>query len=137
MLRRISTIIAAAAMLVLAALPVSAATMSSSASAKHTLSFPGLKGIDAWGSYTRTGSKVKASVCVGVAAHGVFAAGAVALSSNANNSKSQKFGAVAIGYHAASCVTENLKYTNHLHIYTFIGGSNGKIKSQTKSKAIY
>jgi hypothetical protein len=137
MLRRISTIIAAAAMLVLSALPVSAATMSSNASTKHTLSFPGLKGIDAWGSYTRTGSKVKASVCVGVAAHGVFAAGAVALSSNANNSKSQKFGAVAIGYHAASCVTENLKYTNHLHIYTFIGGSNGKIKSQTKSKAIY
>ena len=111
--------------------------MSSKASATHTLSFPGLKGIDAWGSYTRTGSKVKASVCVGVAAHGIFAAGAVALSSNANNSKSQKFGAVAIGYHQASCVTENLKYTNHLHIYTFIGGSNGKIKSQTKSKAIY
>jgi hypothetical protein len=137
MLRRISTIIAAAAMLVLSALPVSAATMSSNASTKHTLSFPGLKGIDAWGSYTRTGSKVKASVCVGVAAHGIFAAGAVALSSNSNNSKSQKFGAVAIGYHAASCVTENLKYTNHLHIYTFIGGSNGKIKSQTKSKAIY
>ena len=137
MLRRISTIIAAAAMLVLVALPVSAATMSSKASATHTLSFPGLKGIDAWGSYTRTGSKIKASVCVGVAAHGIFAAGAVALSSNANNSKSQKFGAVAIGYHAASCVTENLKYTNHLHIYTFIGGSNGKIKSQTKSKAIY
>jgi len=124
-------------MLVLSALPVSAATMSSNASTKHTLSFPGLKGIDAWGSYTRTGSKVKASVCVGVAAHGIFAAGAVALSSNSNNSKSQKFGAVAIGYHAASCVTENLKYTNHLHIYTFIGGSNGKIKSQTKSKAIY
>jgi hypothetical protein len=137
MLRRISTIIAAVAMLLLVALPVSAATMSSNASAKHTLSFPGLKGIDAWGSYTRTGSKVKASVCVGVAAHGIFAAGAVALSSNSNNSKSQKFGAVAIGYHAASCVTENLKYTNHLHIYTFIGGSNGKIASQSKSKSIY
>jgi hypothetical protein len=137
MLRRISTIFAAAAILVLSALPVSAATMSSKASATHTLSFPGLKGIDAWGSYTKNGSKIKASVCVGVAAHGIFAAGAVALSSNANNSKSQKFGAVAIGYHAASCVTENLKYTNHLHIYTFIGGSNGKIAKQSKSKSIY
>jgi hypothetical protein len=135
MLRRISTIIAAAAMLVLGALPVSAATMSSQASTTHRLSFPGLKGIDAWGSYTKNGSKIRASVCVGVAAHGIFAAGAVALSSNANNSKSQKFGAVAIGYHAASCVTENLKYTSHLH--TFIGGNNGKIKSQTKSKSIY
>jgi hypothetical protein len=137
MLRRISTIIAVGAMLILGALPASAAVLSPQASTKHTLSFPGLKGIDAWGSYTRTGSKVKASVCVGVAAHGIFAAGAVALSSNANNSKSQKFGAVAIGYHQASCVTENLKYTNHLHIYTFIGGSNGKIASQSKSKSIY
>ena len=137
MLRRISTIIAAVAMLLLVALPVSAATMSSKASNTHTLSFPGLKGIDAWGSYTKNGSKIRASVCVGVAAHGIFAAGAVALSSNANNSKSQKFGAVAIGYHQASCVTENLKYTNHLHIYTFIGGSNGKIASQSKSKSIY
>ena len=134
MLRRISTIIAAAAMLVLSALPVSAATMSSNT---HTISFPGLHGVDAWGSYTKSGSKIRVSVCAGVADHGIYAVGAVALSSNANNSKSQKFGAVAIGYHAASCVTENLKYTSHLHIYTFIGGNNGKIKSQTKSKSIY
>jgi hypothetical protein len=134
MLRRISTIFAAAAILVLSALPVSAATMSSST---HTLSFPGLHGVDAWGSYTKSGSKIRVSVCAGVADHGIYAVGAVALSSNANNSKSQKFGAVAIGYHAASCVTENLKYTNHLRIYTFIGGNNGKIAKQSKTKSIY
>jgi hypothetical protein len=137
MLRRISTIIAAAAMLILGALPVSAATLSSTSSTTHKLSFPGLHGVDAWGSYTKNGSKVRVSVCAGVAAHGIFAVGAVALSSNANYSKSNKFGAVAIGYHAASCVTENLHYTNHLHIYTFIGGSNGKIAKQSKSKSIY
>ena len=134
MLRRISTIFAAAAILVLSALPVSAATMSSST---HTLSFPGLHGVDAWGSYTKSGSKIRVSVCAGVADHGIYAVGAVALSSNANNSKSQKFGAVAIGYHAASCVTENLKYTNHLRIYTVIGGNNGKIAKQSKTKSIY
>jgi len=134
MLRRISTIFAAAAILVLSALPVSAATMSSST---HTLSFTGLHGVDAWGSYTKSGSKIRVSVCAGVADHGIYAVGAVALSSNANNSKSQKFGAVAIGYHAASCVTENLKYTNHLRIYTFIGGNNGKIAKQSKTKSIY
>jgi hypothetical protein len=137
MLRRISTVIAAGAMLILGALPASAATLSAQSSSTHTLSFPGLKGVDAWGSYTKNGSKVKVSVCAGVAAHGIYAVGAVALSSNANNSKSQKFGAVAIGYHAASCVTENLKYTNHLRIYTFIGGSNGKIAKQSKTKSVY
>ena len=134
MLRRISTVIAAAAMLILGALLVSAATMSSST---HTISFPGLHGVDAWGSYTKTGSKVRVSVCAGVAAHGIFAVGAVALSSNANNSKSNKFGAVAIGYHQASCVTENVRYTNHLRIYTFIGGNNGRIAAQSKTKSIY
>ena len=106
-------------------------------SSTHTLSFPGLHGVDAWGSYTKSGSKIRVSVCAGVADHGIYAVGAVALSSNANNSKSQKLGAVAIGYHAASCVTENLKYTNHLRIYTFIGGNNGKIAKQSKTKSIY
>lgn len=134
MLRRISTIIAAAAMLVLSALPVSAATMSSST---QRISFPGLHGVDAWGSYTKTGTKVRVSVCAGVAVHGVFAAGAVTLASNANNSKASKFGAVAIGYHQASCVTENLRYTNHLRVYTFIGTSTGKISAQSKAKTIY
>jgi hypothetical protein len=137
MLRRISTVIAAAAMLILGALPVSAATLSARSSNTHTLSFPGLHGVDAWGSYTKSGAKIRVSVCAGVADHGIYAVGAVALSSNANNSKSQKFGAVAIGYHAASCVTENLKYTNHLRIYTFIGGSNGKIAKQSKTKSVY
>jgi hypothetical protein len=137
MLRRISTVIAAAAMLILGALPVSAATLSSKSSSTHTLSFPGLHGVDAWGSYTKSGSKVRVSVCAGVADHGIFAVGAVALSSNANYSKSNKFGAVAIGYHQASCVTENLHYTNHLRIYTFIGGSNGRIAAQSKTKSIY
>jgi len=134
MLRRIYTIIAAAAMLVLSALPVSAATMSSST---HKLSFPALHGVDAWGSYTKTGTKVRVSVCAGVASHGIFAVGAVTLASNANYSKTSKFGAVAIGYHQASCVTENVRYTNHLRVYTFIGGSNGRIVAQTKNKSIY
>ena len=134
MLRRISTIFAAAAMLVLSALPVSAATMSSST---HKLSFPSLHGVDAWGSYTKTGTKVRVSVCAGVAVHGLFAVGAVTLASNANNSKSSKFGAVAIGYKQASCVAENLLYTNHLRVYTFIGTSTGKIAAQSKTMTIY
>jgi len=134
MLRRIYTIIAAAAMLVLGALPVSAATMSSST---HKISFPSLHGVDAWGSFTKTGTKVRVAVCTGVAGHGVPAVGAVALASNANNSKSSRFAALAIGYHQASCKTENLLYTNHLRIYTFILSSHGKISAQSKTETIY
>jgi hypothetical protein len=134
MLRRISTIIAAAAMLILSALPVSAATLSSST---HKLSFPGLHGVAAWGSYTKTGTKIRVSVCAGVTAHGIFADGAVVMDSNANYSKQTKFGAVAIGYHQASCVSQNLRYTSHLRIYTFVGGSNGKIAVESKTKTVY
>ena len=134
MLRQIYTIIAAAAMLVLCALPVSAATMSSST---HKISFPSLHGVDAWGSFTKTGTKVRVAVCTGVAGHGVPAVGAVALASNANNSKSSRFAALAIGYHQASCVTKNLLYTNHLRVYTFILSSHGKISAQSKTETIY
>ena len=143
MLRRISTIIAAAAMVILSALPVSAATISSSthaaakSSTTHKISFPGLHGVSAWGTYTRSGSKVRVNVCAEDTAHGVFAAGAVTLALNGSQTKSSKFGAVDIGYHQTSCVSENLRYTTHLRVYTFVGGSNGKIVAQSKTKGIY
>jgi hypothetical protein len=143
MLRRISTIIAAAAMVILSALPVSAATISSSthaaakSSTTHKISFPGLHGVSAWGTYTRSGSKVRVSVCAEDTVHGVFAAGAVTLALNGSQTKSSKFGAVDIGYHQTSCVSENLRYTTHLRVYTFVGGSNGKIVAQSKTKGIY
>jgi len=139
MLRQIYTIIAAAAMLVLSALPVSAATMSSSttSSSTHKISFPSLHGVDAWGSYTKIGTQVRVAVCAGVAGHDVPAVGAVALASNANNSKSSRFAALAIGYHQASCVTKNLLYTNHLRVYTFILSSHGKISAQSETKTIW
>jgi hypothetical protein len=139
MLRRIYTVIAAAAMLVFSALPVSAATMSSStmSSSTHKISFPSLHGVDAWGGFTKTGTKVRVSVCAGVAGHGVPAVAAVAEDSNANNSKSSRFAALAIGYHQGSCATENLLYTNHLRVYTYILSSHGKISAQSKTKTIW
>src|ERR1039457_3536874 len=117
MLRRISTVAAAAAMLGLSALPASAATMKSNT---HSISFPGLHGLNAWGNYTKSGSKVRINVCAEDTVRGVFAVGAV-----------------TIGYLQIVCRSETLHYTNHLHVYTFIGSNRGTIPAKSKTKSIY
>ncbi len=136
MLRRISTIAAGAAMLALSTLPASAATMQSSTSA-HRISFPGLHGVSAWGTYQKTGSKVRINVCADDTVRGEFAAAAVTLAYNSSNSAHQMLGAVDIGYHQTVCRSETLRYTAHLKVYTFVGGNNGRIKAETKIKTIY
>ncbi len=134
MLRRLSAIAAGAAMLALSALPASAATATTTT---HKLSFASLSGVSAWGTYTRSGSHVKVHVCAEDTTKGEFAAAAVFLAYNSNYSKHQKGGAVDIGYHDTQCVTMNLVYTNHLKIYSFVGGSNGKIARTSKTKGVY
>ncbi|MGH3186680.1 MAG: hypothetical protein ACRDPY_29050 [Streptosporangiaceae bacterium] len=134
MLRRLSTIAAGAAMLALSALPASASIATTTT---HKLYFPSLSGVSAWGTYTRSGSHVKAHVCVDDATRGEFAAAAVFLAYNSNYSKHQKGGAVDIGYHDTQCVTMNLVYTSHLKIYSFVGGSNGRIVRTSKTKGVY
>jgi hypothetical protein len=59
------------------------------------------------------------------------------LAYNSNYSKHQKGGAVDIGYHATSCVSMYVQYTSHLRIYTFVGGNNGKVLRQSKTKVIF
>ena len=136
MLRRISLIAASTLMLALSALPASAATMHMQSST-HKLSFPSLRGVIAWGSYTKTSKGVRLSVCVDDTVRGVFAAGAVALASNASGSLHTNLGAVDIGYHQALCRSMTLRYTAHLKTYTFTGTSAGRIGSKSKTKTIY
>jgi hypothetical protein len=134
MLRRISTVAAAAAMLALSALPVSAATMQSNT---HNFYFPDLHGINAWANYTKTGSNVKINVCAEDTVRSNFAVAAVTLASNANNSHDSELGAVAIGYRQTVCRSATLHYTGHLRVYTFIGSNAGTISSKSKMKSIY
>jgi len=134
MLRRLSAIAAGATMLALSALPASAATATTTT---HKLSFASLSGVSAWGTYARSGSHVKVHVCVEDTTKGEFAAAAVFLAYNSSYSKHQKGGAVDIGYHDTQCVNFNLVYTSHLKIYSFVGGSNGKIVRQSKTKGVY
>jgi hypothetical protein len=134
MLRRISTVTAAAAMLALSAIPVSAATLQSNT---HKISFPGLHGVSAWGTYTKSGSRVRINVCAEDMDRGKFAVGAVTLAYNSSNTKHAELGAVSIGYHQKVCRSQSLLYTGHLRVYTFVAGNKGKITGKSKTKSIY
>jgi hypothetical protein len=139
MLRRISLIAASVAMVALSALPAYAApaTMRSPAVTVHKLSFPGLPGVKAWGSYIKTPKFVRLSVCSEDTSRRNFAVGAVAVGYNSNWSRNANLGAVAIGYHQTVCRSGLVRYTAHMKIYTFIAGSHGKIVKRSKVKKIY
>ncbi len=136
MLRRISLIAGSAAMLALSALPASAATMHMRSST-HSISFPGLHGVKAWGNYTKTSRGVRLYVCAEDTVRSVFAAGAVGLVSNASGSLHTNLGAVDIGYHQTTCRNMTLRYTAHLKVYTFTGTNTGRIGAKSKIKTIY
>jgi hypothetical protein len=134
MLRRISLIAAATAMLALSALPASAAMQSSSST--HKLSFPGLHGVKAWGTYVKTSRGVRVNVCAEDTG-GVFAAGAVVVASNASKKLHTNIGAVAFGDHQQICRFMTLRYNGHLQVYTFTGTKKGTIGSRSKTKNVF
>ena len=81
-MRRISLVVASAAMLALSALPASAATMGS---ATHRLSFPATTGLKAWGTYTKVSRGVKLNICAKDMSRSIYAVGAVAVASNSTS----------------------------------------------------
>jgi hypothetical protein len=133
MLRRISVILASVAMLAFSAMPAFAATHSST----HKLHFPSLHGVQAWGTYKKSGRGVKIYVCTKDNNPGYFAVGAVTLESNSSNTFVTNLGAVAIGYGQTVCRSGTVFVTGHLRIYTFIAGSNGRIAHRSKIKSVY
>jgi hypothetical protein len=134
MLRRISLIVASAAMVALSALPASAATASTST---HKLYFPTVHGIVAWGNYTKTPKFIRFNVCAGDTAKSNFAVGAVAVATNSNNTRRGNLGAVAIGYKQAVCRSGLVRYTSHLYIYTFIGTNKGTISKRSAMRKVF
>ena len=130
MLRRIFLVVASAALLALSALPASAATT-------HKLYFPGLHGVKAWGTYVKTSKGIKIHVCADDTVRGIFAAGAVVVTSNSTRKLHSNGGAVAIGYHQAVCRNVTLRYTAHMKIYTFTANNKGYINHRSKTKTIF
>jgi hypothetical protein len=139
MLRRISLIVASAAMAALSvfsALPASATTQSSAATQStttHKLFFHDVHGISAWGSYIKTSKFIRITVCAVDTAPSNFAVGAVAVGTNANGKLHSNLGAVAIGYKQGVCRSGLIRYTSHLYTYTFIATSKGTIAKRSAS----
>ena len=130
MLRRILLVAATAAMVALSALPASAATT-------HKLYFPGLHAVKAWGNYVKTSKGIKIHVCAEDTVRGVFASGAVVVTSNSTRKLHSNGGAVAIGYHQTVCRNVTLRYTAHMQIYTFTANNKGYINHRSKIKNIF
>jgi hypothetical protein len=134
MMRRISLAAASAAMLALSALPASAATMGS---ATHTLSFPGLSGVKAWGNYTKVAKGLKVNVCAEDMQKSIFAVGAVTVAYNSTKKLHTNLGAVSIGYHQTVCRSMTLRYSSHLQVYTFTANNKGMINHTSKKKNVF
>ena len=140
MLRRISLIAASVAMLAISALPASAATAQSTATqatTTHKITFPALRGVKAWGTYTKTSKGVKLYVCDEDTVKGVYASGAVALAYNTGWKLHTNGGAVAVGYGQTVCRTMTLHYTAHLMVYSATWNSHGQVATRTGYKVLY
>jgi len=132
MLRRLSVIAAAAAMLVLSALPAFATTYSSTLK----LAFPSHSGISAWGNYKKTSKGIYVNVCAKDTGS-AFAVGAVAVGTNASGSRSGNLGAVAMGHGTTQCRFGTIRYSAHLKTYLIGYTSHGTIAFKTGFKKIF
>ncbi len=138
MLRRISLIAASVAMLAISALPASAATaQASTTTTTHKIAFPALRGVKAWGTYSKTSKGVKLYVCYEDTVKGVFASGGVALAYSAGWKLHTNLGAVDIGYHQTVCRTMTLHYTAHLMVYTATWTKTGRVGTRSPNKVLY
>jgi hypothetical protein len=88
---------------------------------------PGANVVTASGSYTKTGERVKVTVCVKQTGS-AFSVGAVALAYNTSGA-SKNIGAVVLtGPGNSACGTTTfILYAAHLKVHSFIGGNNGRI----------
>jgi hypothetical protein len=142
MLRRVSTVAAAAAMIGCCALPVSAANAQAAHPSHGSFSVPSASSsIKATGTYTfmtfHKKSVVKVQVCAKLTGSAFF----VIAEAEAFGSNGKMNGAVAaaVGQQTPghkSCGTAYLRGLSHLKVFSEIG-SGGKISKKTKLKTIY
>lgn len=142
MLRRISTLIASAAMVGLCAIPASAST--AAAHGSHNFTMPSIKGhynvVKGWGSYDRLNSvRVKVTACVEQTGGNPYAVAAEAVAYNSSGRSKNIAGFIIQGHKGqVSCghITF-IFYGVHLKVFTFVGGSNGKMLAKSALKKIY
>ena len=131
MLRRLSVIAATAVMLALSALPALATTHSST----HKLAFPRHSGISSWGTYKKTSRGIYVNICVKNTGSS-FAAGAVAVGTNASGSRSANLGAVVLG-RGTQCRFGTIRYSSHLKTYIVTWNNHGQVSYKSGYKKIF
>jgi len=132
MLRRISVIAASVVTMACGTLPASAA-----ASPIHTFGIPGVYGVRAWGSYQRTGVKIRITVCVKDVARGVYGAAVAGLAFDSGYRNHDDVSATAIGYGHTQCRALVTRFAAHLVVEALSGYRNGKVRRHSTPKRIY
>lgn len=145
MLRRISTLIASAALIGLCAIPASASTTAAHAShsnGTHNFTAPSIKGrynvVKGWGSYKKLNAfRVKVTMCTEQTGN-AFAVGAEALAYNSSGHTKNIAGIIIQGHKGQkSCGSITfLFYSSHLKVFTFVG-KGGHIVAKSSLKKIY
>ena len=132
MLRPAAVIAICAATLACGTLPASAA-----ASPIHTFGIPAVYGVQAWGSYQHTGTKIRVAVCVKDVARDVYGAAAAGLAFDSGYRHHDDASATAIGYGHMQCRALVTRYSGHLVVEALSGYRNGKVRSHSTPKWIY
>ena len=132
MLRRIAVIAASAVTLACGTLPASAA-----ASPIHAFGIPAVYGVQAWGSYQHTGTKVRVAVCVKDVARDVYGAAAAGLTFDSGYRHHDDVSVTAVGYGHTQCRAMVSRYTEHLVVESLSGYRNGKVRRHSTPKRIY
>jgi hypothetical protein len=105
--------------------------------APQVFGIPGVYGISAWGSYLRTGSRVRVTVCVTDTARDVYGGEAAGVASNGGYTRRRGISTVVIGYGHTSCVTMTTGCTSHLVVDALSGYRNGKVRQAGKLRRVY
>lgn len=146
MLRRISTLLASAAMVggmvgLAGTMPASAST-SAAHSSTHNFNAPSIKGrynvVKGWGSYKKlNAARVTVWICVKQTGN-AFAVGAEAVAYNAQGRSKNIAGIILQGHKGQSSCGHItfLFYSAHLKVYTFVG-NGGHIVAKSSVKKLY
>jgi hypothetical protein len=133
-MRALPIMIASAALLGVTALPAFAAQAGYPAA--HHFSVPGVPGVSAWGSYTKSGAKVSVTLCVKDTSAKVSLAFVIGVTMNVNFTRHQNITAEARGNGKQTCHSVTTTDTARLTVLASSVGHDGA--SQVgKLKKIY
>jgi hypothetical protein len=137
MMRRISTAVAAVAMLGFCALPASASTTAAHSNSGSFTVPSASSAVKGWGSYQKINAhRMKVTICVQQTGS-AFAVGAEAIAYSSNYKSNGKIAAVILPEASRKvCSVAYLFYSSHLQVHTFIG-NGGKIVKTSKTKKIF